>query len=509
MSKFDDTSTFPNEVYKETVLAPLFEASKTTFADYHFRVNLAHCIMLTEQGILSDDQGKLILSALVDIEKNLDLAALEYTGEVEDYFFYVEGELVKKLGADLAGRLHTGRSRNDIDHTIFKMHLLDLSAVLLTELNQLIATLLRIAEAGKSTIILAYTHGQPAQPTTWGHYLGAFIENLQRDVDRITLGVDTADLCSMGAAAITTTGFDLNRERMAELLGFSGPLENSYGCISSLDYITGLYSAMKVMFVGLGRFIQDLASRTSFEAGHIYVPNEFVQISSIMPQKRNPVPIEHMRLLASLSIGHCDTIINTMHNTPFTDMNDSETEVQSAGHRAFDTGRRLLRLLNEFMSAIKIDEERIADHIGKACATITEVADSIARIEGIPFKLSHEIAAAMARVVVAEKSSLETFDYGKFSAIYKEHTGTETKIDAVTLAEIASPGHFIAVRKITGGPAIPAFEASIKKYTATAIAQSNQNVAFFERLLGAREMLGNSVQDITGAPLGGNGGANG
>ena len=117
----------------------------------------------------------------------------------------------------------------------------------------------------------------------------------------------------MGAAAITTTGFNLNRERMADLLGFKAPLENSYGCISSVDYVTGLYSALKVMFLNMGRFIQDLAQRSAFEVGHIYVPNEFVQISSIMPQKRNPVPIEHMRLIASLSSGHCDTIINTMH----------------------------------------------------------------------------------------------------------------------------------------------------------------------------------------------------
>ncbi len=509
MSKFEDTSTFPNEVYKETVLAPLFDASKTTFADYHFRVNLAHCIMLTEQGILSEDQGRDILNALVEIENDLDLSALEYTGEVEDYFFYVEGELIKKLGPDLAGRLHTGRSRNDIDHTIFKMHLLDLSAVLLTELNQLIATLLRIAEEGKSTIILAYTHGQPAQPTTWGHYLGAFIENLQRDVDRITLGVSTADLSSMGAAAITTTGFPLSRERMAELLGFSAPLENSYGCISSVDYVTGLYSALKVMFVGIGRFIQDLAQRTSFEAGHIYVPNEFVQISSIMPQKRNPVPIEHMRLLSSLSIGHCDTIVNTMHNTPFTDMNDSETEVQAAGHKVFETGSRLLRLLNEFMAAVRIDEDKIAADIGKTCATVTEVADSISRIEGISFREAHEVAAQMAKLVAQENISLETINHSQFSLIYKDCTGSETTIDAAKLAEIGSPGHFVSVRTLTGGPAIPAFEESLKKYTATAINQSNQNVAFFERLLGARELLGTEVQKRTGAPLKRGGGSDG
>ena len=497
MTKIIDNSTFPNETYKDTVLEPLFDASKTTFAEYHFRVNLAHCVMLVEQGILSEEQGKSILDALIEIEGGLDLNTLKYTGEVEDYFFYVEGELIKKLGGDLAGRLHTGRSRNDIDHTIFKMHLMDLSAVLLTELNQLIATLLQVAEGGKSTIILAYTHGQPAQPTTWGHYLGAFIEILQRDVDRITLGLSSAQLCSMGAAAITTTGFNLNRERMAELLGFDEPLENSYGCISSVDYVTGLYASMKVMFLNIGRFVQDLAQRSSFEMGHLYVPNEFVQISSIMPQKRNPVPIEHMRLMASLSSGHCDTIINTMHNTPFTDMNDSETEVQAAGHKAFESGTRLLRLLNEFMAAVQIDEEKVKKHIGESCATITEIADSIARIEKISFKSAHEIAAAMSKSAIAKKIALDEFDFAEFAQIYNSHVGSDTNIDAAKLTEIASPGHFIAVRNLTGGPAIPAFEQSLKKYTAVAINQSNQNVDFFEKLLAAREGLADAVKSVT------------
>lgn len=498
MTTIIDSSTFPNETYKDTVLEPLFEASKTGFADYHFRVNLAHAVMLSEQEILTSNQAKDILNALIEIEKNIDVPNLKYTGEVEDYFFYVEGELIKKLGGDLAGRLHTGRSRNDIDHTIFKMNLMDLSANLLTELNQLIATLLKLAEEGKSTIVLAYTHGQPAQPTTWGHYLGSFIEVLQRDVDRINNALRTVEMCSMGAAAITTTGFNLNRERMAELLGFACPLENSYGCISSIDYVTGLYSAMKVMFINIGRFIQDMAQWSSFEVGHLYVPNEFVQISSIMPQKRNPVPIEHMRLMASLSAGHCDTIINTMHNTPNTDMNDSETEVQSAGHEAFKSGSRLLRLLNDFSSSVQINEERVEKHINESCATITEIADSIARIEGLPFKLAHEIAAEMAKETIAKNSALTVFDYDAFCNIYKECCGDETKIGKDQLKEIASPGHFIAVRKITGGPAIPAFEASLKKYTAAALYQSDENVKFFERLIKARETLAETVKQVTG-----------
>ena len=122
--------------------------------------------MLTEQGILSTKEGAKIIDALIKIEEELNLEELVYTGAVEDYFFYVEDELIKRIGVDLAGRLHTGRSRNDIDHTIFKMHLMALSAVLLEELAGLISSLLTAAEKGKGTIILAYTHGQPAQPTS-------------------------------------------------------------------------------------------------------------------------------------------------------------------------------------------------------------------------------------------------------------------------------------------------------------------------------------------------------
>ena len=137
----------------------------------------------------------------------------------------------------------------------------------------------------------------------------------------------------MGAAAITTTGFPLNRERMANLLGFEKIVQNSYGAIASCDYITSTYSSLKIASINLGRFVQELVTWTGFEVSQIYVPDGFVQISSIMPQKRNPVPLEHLRLKLSLCNGECDKIINTMHNTPFADMNDSEREVQSEGHR--------------------------------------------------------------------------------------------------------------------------------------------------------------------------------
>ena len=148
---------------------------------------------------------------------------------------------------------------------------------------------------------------------------------------------------------------------------------------SACDYITSVYGNMKLMFIHISRFVQDMAQWTGFENGHLYVPNSLVQISSIMPQKRNPVPIEHMRLISSKSSGLCDVIVNAMHNTPFTDMNDSESEMQQVGYQAFDNGDRLLSLLENFISQVQVREDKVRKHLDESCATITELADTLVR----------------------------------------------------------------------------------------------------------------------------------
>ncbi|MDZ4135458.1 MAG: lyase family protein, partial [Paracoccaceae bacterium] len=281
-----DSSQFPDPTYRDTVLAPLFEAAKTHYAGPVRAINRAHLVMLSETGILPRAIAAAIAAALTAIDTDLDLPSLTYTGEHEDYFFLVEAELKRRLGADVAGALHTARSRNDMDHTVFKMVLRGRADTLLDQALTLAEALTQTARRERDTLIVAYTHGQPAQPSTFGHYLGAAIEVLLRDIARLSEARASLDHCPMGAAAITTTGFAIDRQRMAELLGFTDPLRNSYGCIAAVDYVTGLYSAIKLMFLHLGRVVQDLQFWTAFEVGQLYVPNSLVQISSIMPQKR-------------------------------------------------------------------------------------------------------------------------------------------------------------------------------------------------------------------------------
>lgn len=462
--KLSDTSVFPNPVYKETVLKPLFDGAKTHHVDGFRHIDRAHLVMLVETGILDGEQAKQIAGALQAIDREVDPSQLTYTGEVEDFFFLIEKELKTRIGADVAGRLHTSRSRNDIDHTLFKLGLKKHIDVLLAKSRHLLDTLLAAADREQTTLIVAYTHGQPAQPTTFGHYLAAATEVLIRDIERIEAARAIVNQSPMGAAAITTSGFPIDRHRVAGLLGFAAPLQNSYSCIAAVDYVTSTYSALELMFIHLGRLIQDFQFWTSFEVGQIYVPNAFVQISSIMPQKRNPVPIEHMRHLSSQTMGRARTVLDIMHNTPFTDMNDSEGETQQMGYEAFASAGRVLDLLTAFIDAIRIDPARVADNIRRSCITITELADSLVRIEGLSFREAHEIAATVARAVVAKGGGLEQDGFAPFLKAFHEATGREASFSENKFKELVSPQHFVAVRNRFGGPAAQPMAQALSHY---------------------------------------------
>ena len=478
-----DSSKFPDPVYRETVLAPLFEGVKAHYALGMDQINRAHLVMLHETGILDAQESSKIAAALTDIARRTDISGLTYTGEHEDYFFWVEAQIKLRLG-DLGGALHTARSRNDMDHTLFKMALRDRADTLMGQVVALADALIAKAEEEADTLIVAYTHGQPAQPSTFGHYLGAVVETLLRDADRLEAAIAHLDHCPMGAAAITTSGFPINRERMAHLLGFEAPLINSYGCIASVDYITGLYSAIKLVFLHLGRVIQDMAFWSAFEVGQLYVPNALVQISSIMPQKRNPVPIEHMRHLASVTAGRCDMVVNTMHNTPFTDMNDSEGEVQQAGYAAFESGGRVLDLLAVFLPACSINTDRVSKTTDAACITITELADTLVRDDGMSFRAAHDVSSATARAVIAKNRSLGD-GFSDFAAAFRIVASRESTLTEQAFRAATAPETFIARRNRTGGPAPDALADAIATYRRHATGLQKQRQARAARIAAA------------------------
>jgi argininosuccinate lyase len=316
----------------------------------------------------------------------------------------------------------------------------------------------------RGTLVVAYTHGQPAQPTTYGHYLGALIELLLRDVERLRLASRYPDLSSMGAAAITTSGFPLDRKAMADLLGFAEVQDNAYGAIAANDYVTSVYGALQLLFIHLGRFAQDLNAWTAFEVGHLHVPDAYVQVSSIMPQKRNPVAIEHLRLLCSLAAGRAETTLTVLHNTPFTDVNDAEGEVQVAGYAAFEAGGRALRLLAGFIRAARVDEARVRRHIDESCITATELADSLVRAEDISFRQAHEVVSRLVRGMLERGERFPTVPYAAFGEAFTQVVGRPPRLGEADLRRYTTPEHFVAVRTLPGGPAPGPLGASLGRY---------------------------------------------
>ena len=447
-----DYDSFPASIYAQSVLAPDLDVYRQHFSAPLHAINLAHGVMLAESGLIQSADASAILDALNGIDRERPWANQLFDGSFEDLFFLIEQELGRRVGDETAGRLHTGRSRNDMEHTMFRIQLRARLLALLRRYEDMADQFLARAEKGIDETVLLYTHGQPAQVSVLGHYLGAAIEFILRDMTRILAALEEVNYCPMGAAAITTSGFDLNRHRVAELLGFPGIVENSYGAIANVDYITASYASIRLSCIHLGRLVQDLVTWTGFEVSQIDVADGFVQISSIMPQKRNPVPLEHLRLKFSLAAGGADQIVQTMHNTPFADMNDSERETQATGFEVFERLDHALPLLGGFVEAMKTNPTSIESRIQKSMATITELADTLVRGEGIGFRPAHYIASKLAREALAHGIGLDELSWDLFARTFEEVVGRPTQMDREVLASATSPENFVAVREMSGGP---------------------------------------------------------
>ena len=447
-----DYDSFPASIYAQSVLAPDLDVYRQHFSAPLHAINLSHGVMLAEIGLIQSADASAILDALNGIDRERPWANQLFDGSFEDLFFLIEQELGRRVGDETAGRLHTGRSRNDMEHTMFRIQLRARLLTLLKRYEDMADQFLARAEKGIDETVLLYTHGQPAQVSVLGHYLGAAIEFILRDMTRILAALEEVNYCPMGAAAITTSGFDLNRHRVAELLGFPGIVENSYGAIANVDYITASYASIRLGCIHLGRLVQDLVTWTGFEVSQIDVPDGFVQISSIMPQKRNPVPLEHLRLKFSLAAGGADQIVQTMHNTPFADMNDSERETQATGFEVFERLDHALPLLGGFVEAMKTNPASIESRIQKSMATITELADTLVRGEGIGFRPAHYIASKLAREALAHGIGLDELSWDLFAQTFEEVVGRPTQVDREVLASATSTENFVAVREMPGGP---------------------------------------------------------
>jgi len=441
---------FPADPYRENVLQDCFEDAKRYLLEHYLDVDRAHIVMLCEQGIVARADGALIARAVESLDLD-EIRRAAYDGSVEDLFFWLQRQIADACGdTDVAGRLHTARSRNDIDVTIYRLQIRRQVIELLTATRTLHRVLLDLAASHHESLMPAHTHTQPAQPTTVAHFLLAMAENCDRDQRRLQSAYDNLNECPLGACAITTTGFPIDRHRVAALLGFERPTGNSYASIASVDYFVELAGAGIALLVNVGRFAQEFLQMSMVEFDALRLPDGYVQTSSIMPQKRNPVALEHVRAIGSKALGQLLGVCTAVHNTPFGDINDVEDDLQPLVYSGLRDACRAVGLLGASLGSATFNTEHLARRAGADFITVTELADTIVRDAGLPFSKAH---ALVARCVAAATEQGGDISYSMLQEAARAVTGNSLPLDEETLARVLTPEYFVAVRQVHGGPA--------------------------------------------------------
>jgi argininosuccinate lyase len=412
-------------------------------------IHYAHLIMLAERGIVSREDTHALRQAL-DTTSIADIRKTPFDGSCEDLFFHIDNLIVRACGEDIAGRLHTARSRNDIDMTMYRMRQREFVLALVAAAVELRAGLIELAAQHRDTIFAAHTHTQPAQPTTLAHYLLAVIEQLSRDVTRLRAAFATTNQCPLGACAITGTGFPIDRALTSELLGFDRPTGNTYGSIATVDYLLESVSAAAVMLAGVGRVVQDLLLWCTPEFGYLRLPDGLVQASSIMPQKRNPVALEHARAIGSKAVGQATAILLAVHNTPFGDIVDTEDDLQPLVASMFRDALRAVTLVDASIRGAEFDVAKLESRAAEGGTTLTELADHLVRAHGVPFKTARTIAT---RLLDAIRRRPDTPLGAALATASSDLIGVPLEYSDAQLAAILSPRNFVNVRTTPGGPA--------------------------------------------------------
>ncbi|SFU51391.1 argininosuccinate lyase [Alicyclobacillus macrosporangiidus] len=443
--------TFPGRTYAEVVLAPAYEQAKVHLLTPMLQIHQAHLVMLAEQGLVSRADAGVVMRAIRSL--NLDeLAASRYDGSCEDLFFSVERKIIQAAG-EVGGSLHLARSRNDLGVAMYRLALRERLQRAIGSALSFLGTVLDLAEEHADTVMLGYTHTQQAQPMTLAHYLIAVHDSVARDVTRLRAAYRTCNRSPLGAAALTTTGFPIDRRRVADLLGFDGVVENAYDAIGGGDYLAEAATAVQVAFLGIGRYVQDLLWWATEEFGAIRVADPYVQTSSIMPQKRNPVSLEHIRALSSSGFGSASTVLQMMHNTPFGDINDTEDDLQPYLWRSVDLADQVFRLFAAVLGTLEVNRDLLLRRARESFATVTELADTLVRAAGLPFRTAHAVTAAVVQRALARGIPVSAIDGALVDEAAQAVIGRPLGLPADVIAEALDPVHFVSIRRLPGGPA--------------------------------------------------------
>ena len=366
----------------------------------------AHAAMLAAQDIISDSDADAIRKGLLTVLSEIEGGTFAYSTALEDIHMNVEARLKEVIG-EPAGRLHTGRSRNDQVATDFKLWTRDRFDAAESGLLALIKALLGQAEAGADWVMPGFTHLQTAQPVTWGHHMMAYVEMFGRDLSRMRDARARMNESPLGAAALAGTSFPIDRDMTAQALGFDRPAANSLDVVSDRDFALEFLSAASICAMHLSRFAEELVIWSSAQFRFVTLSDRFSTGSSIMPQKKNPDAAELIRAKIGRIMGANVALMMVMKGLPLAYSKDMQEDKE----QVFDAADNLMLALAAMEGMVKdmsANRESLAAAAGSGFSTATDLADWLVRVLGLPFRDAHHITGSL--VALAEQNGCDLPD---------------------------------------------------------------------------------------------------
>lgn len=412
------------------------------------KCNMAHTTMLKEQKIIPAEDADKIVSALKKLESE-GIEALNLDPSIEDIHMALENYVTEEIG-EAAGFMHTAKSRNDQVATDLRLVLKEEIEGIKADLLRFLDEILDMASKNTKTIMVGYTHLQHAQPTTFAHHLLAYANELRRDYERLADAQKRVDMCPLGAAALTTTSFPIDRDRTRELLGFERLMENSLDAVSSRDFIAETVFALSMLASNLSKICEELVLWSTYEFGMIEIGNEYSSTSSIMPQKKNPDVAEVARAKTGVVYGELVTIMTILKALPHSYNRDLQ-EVTPHLWSAMDTAGSMLNITCDMLSSVKFKKERGVELAEANFSTATELADLMVREKNLPFRVAHQIVGRTVTEAIDQGMKPGEIDSKFLDKVSMELKGKTLGIDEALVKKALDPYEVIKTRRAIGG----------------------------------------------------------
>lgn len=380
--------------------------------------SIAHARMLAKQGIIAENEAETIIKGLNSIRKEIERGKFQFRIELEDIHMNIEARLFEKIG-DVAGKLHTARSRNDQMALDLRLFVKEEIGKTIDKIKALQAALVELAEANKAVIMPGYTHLQQAQPVLLAHHLLAYFEMFQRDKERFQDCLGRTDVLPLGSGALAGVPYPIDREFVARQLGFSKVSTNSLDAVSDRDFIVEYEAAVAIAMMHLSRLAEELILWSSSEFGFIAIGEAFTTGSSIMPQKKNPDVAELARGKTGRVYGHLMGILTTMKSLPLAYNRDMQEDKEGL-FDTVDTLQASLEVFGGMVKTIKVNTEHIAQAMKEDYILATDLADYLVQ-KGLPFRKAHGVVTELSEYAMSKGKNFRELgrkEYHKFSPLF-------------------------------------------------------------------------------------------